>query len=186
MKIMYVHGFGSSFDPTSDKIVTLSQLGEVVGMSYDYTANPHQIKMTLIEFALDNVVDLVVGTSLGGYFAAEVGMVVGVPVVMINPAVNPRETLRKYLGENVDHYGNSYTLTEDTLSGYSFIAVSPVCGLVLLDEGDEVINAFDIATVLADHFHIVRFPGGSHRFEHMAESLDHISAHFDAAEMIYE
>lgn len=37
MKIFYIHGFASRFDPEADKVMALSQIGNVSGGNYDYT-----------------------------------------------------------------------------------------------------------------------------------------------------
>lgn len=184
MKIMYVHGFGSSFDPQSDKIVTLSQLGEVVGMSYDYTAHPADTASHLVDFALEQMPDVIVGTSLGGWYAAEVGALTGIPVVLINPAVTPSKTLRKYLGTNEDWYGNIYTLTEGVVDAYSAINLN-ACALVAVDKDDEVISAAATASVLEGTYNVVAFNGGSHRFDHMAELLPMITKHVETAAIVY-
>lgn len=36
IRIMYLHGYGSRFDPHSDKMQVLSRLGEVFGPDLDY------------------------------------------------------------------------------------------------------------------------------------------------------
>ena len=36
MKILYIHGFGSHYDPSKSKVQTLQSLGVVIGINLDY------------------------------------------------------------------------------------------------------------------------------------------------------
>ncbi|HIJ50991.1 MAG TPA: hypothetical protein HPP54_08065 [Nitrospinae bacterium] len=174
-KIVYIHGFGSSYKPDSNKIRIMSGTYEVVGMSYDYTAPADQNLASLTKFAITEKVDMTVGASLGGWYASQLGCNLGVPSVMINPAVNPGITLTKYIGENVDHYGNAYTLTQEVVDSYWDFETKGF-GLVLIDAGDEVIDPDSINHVECN-YEIKTFEGGNHRFAHMAESMEFIDRH---------
>jgi len=53
-------------------------------------------------------------------------------------------------------------------------------GLILLDDGDEVIQADGVFAKGYDSDHgVLKHEGGSHRFEHMDESLDEIKKHYN-------
>jgi uncharacterized protein len=184
MKILYVHGFGSKFDPSNEKVVALSQLGEVIGVDVDYTSGYGAARLTVVEAAADAEVDLIVGTSLGGYMAAQVGSAYGVPFVAINPAIAPAETMLKYVGSGVDFAGRTYTLTEEVADSYPDI-VTHGAGLVLLDEDDEVLPSKITRAFLGAAFRVVMFPGGNHRFAHIAESLPLIESHYNTAGVVY-
>lgn len=170
MNIHYIHGFASSFDPTSTKIQALSQLGPVGGQNLDYTRPTEQ----LIEAALANApwesIDLIAGTSMGGWLAAVLGTRLGKPFVAINPSIAPQNTLGKYIGSGVDFQGQPYELTEAVVGSY-FDIPKTGNGLILLDEQDEVIDARATEGALKDHYPVVMFPGGNHRFAHMEEAL---------------
>ena len=185
MRILYIHGFGSNFDSNSPKIQTLSEIGEVVGYTYDYTETPEFNISNFIEYASQHKVDLIIGTSLGGWYASEVGRLCGVPFVAINPCVHPQESLVRYIGEqNLDHYGNLYTLTKEICNLYYSITGDGF-GMVLVDDGDDVISPDSINTI--EHgYRVHKFQGGSHRFDHMKESLSLILEHFHMGECVYE
>jgi len=170
MKIMYIHGFGSKFDPNSAKIKSLKRLGDVVGMNLDYTQSPDSILHSLELFAQNNSVDLFVGTSLGAWYASQLSWMTGFPFIAINPAINPQESLRKYEGNGVDYDGKEYTLSVDVINEYDKFHSSD--GLVLLDDGDEVFDSSKTAEKCG--LPCVRFPMGSHRFDHMNEALPYI------------
>lgn len=176
--ILYVHGFGSRFNPDSDKIAALNALGPVRGENYDFTATYPETMNHLLE-AVEGA-DLLVGTSLGGYFAARLGSQLGMPFVSVNPAISPASSLRAHLGSGTDHYGASFVLAEQTLESYpDYTAdLDPALGLVLVDEGDEVIPVDRTLKVVRDAgIDVITFPGGDHRFRHMREAIPSIRDH---------
>ena len=181
MIYIYLHGFNSAFDPEASKVKTLSSLGEVIGITYDTYASYDEIFSYIISKVPTDCSDEVtfVGTSLGGFWAAQMGKHYGCPSVIINPCYDPGSMLRRYedvittnyhtavtnvlTSEVVDTYNSKYIYGQDKI--YKYLP------LVLLDMGDEVIGSGGTALVLKE-FPMKRFEGGSHRFDHMEESLD--------------
>ena len=185
MNILYLHGWGSSFDAQSDKVLALSKLGQVHGVDLDYTQGSAAVLEVATGCVAKHDIDLVVGTSMGGWLASHVGSKLGIPFVMVNPCLDPQNKLSKYLGIHIDHNGHEYTFTQQMLDTYTDYA-SDGCGLVLLDMGDDVINSHETFDAVHGQYQIGTFLGGSHRFEHMAQSLDAISGFFDNAQINYE
>ena len=184
MNILYVHGFGSQFDETSNKIQSLKDLGTVFGVNIDYTRSKHELFEELCLVAIELGIDLLVGTSMGGYMAAAVGDKLGIPFVAINPAIKPDEPLKKYLGTHKTYYGEPYTLSEETTCTFGSIETTG-CGLILLDKGDDVIPYQDTKQLLEKHYSVKVFEGGSHRFEHMSESISLIDDFYFQAGLVY-
>lgn len=184
MNIMYLHGFGSNFDPESNKVKMLSTIGNVSGIDIDYTESYDLIVRQIINAIIDNDSDLIVGTSLGGYFANAVGVKSGIPFVMINPAVDPKNQLKKYVGSGIDFTGKKYTLTKDTINGYAPALKDP-CGILLLDEGDEVIDSAETVKYFKGAYYTTGFAGGSHRFDHMEDSLFIISSFYNTNSCVF-
>jgi uncharacterized protein len=180
MKILYVHGFGSHFDPKHEKIQLLETLGKVVGVEVDYCKGFRHVYDTVKSAALNEGVDLIVGTSMGGYMSAHVGSETGIPFVALNPAVQPSITLKKWEGNFTDFTGHDHYLNEGVIHSYPDIATTG-CGLVIVESGDEVIPARTTMEMLKDCFHVEMFTGGGHRFTHMAQALPMISAHMARA-----
>jgi uncharacterized protein len=177
--IFYLHGFGSCFSPDSDKIAALSKLAPVRGANYDYAATYQNIMAHLREAATG--ADLIVGTSQGGFLASRLGSALGVAFVSVNPAINPRQGLRAYLGKGVDYYGKPYDLTEEATESYPDFTDSlrSDLGLMLIDEGDDVIPVAEtIKAARETGMSLATFPGGDHRFQHMDHALPTISKHF--------
>jgi len=175
LNIFYCHGFASCFDPDKPKVQTLGRLGPVHGCDIEYTRPAEEVLMRTIEKGDLANVDVIVGTSMGGWLAASLGASLGIPFVAINPAVDPSETLRKYIGSGVDFQGQTYNLDAEAVASYWPISTKGQ-GLILLDEGDEVIDAHHTQSVLGDHYEVILFPGGDHRFAHMEEALPTIEA----------
>lgn len=99
MTIVYIHGFGSTA-ATSSTCQSLQDWfpgDEVVCLDYDYM-NPHQSAEDLLEEIEDighENIDLVVGSSLGGFWARYVANEYNIPLMMINPSLDPARNLRK-------------------------------------------------------------------------------------------
>lgn len=182
--ILYIHGFGSRFDPQSDKVKALSCLGNVKGITVDYTTMPSLIEKQLMSACTDFQVDLIVGTSLGGYWANRIGVQIGVPFVSINPAISPNSTLQKYIGCGQTYYGDNYELTSKTVDAYADFSAQG-CGLILLDMADELLDSVATKNRLKDKFKVHCFDGGTHRFSHMNEAIPIIEEFVSDTELIY-
>ena len=95
MKIFYIHGWGSTFSPESEKIQTLMELGTVRGPNLDYPAGFRGVMGQCRAMLMDDDYDVIIGTSLGGYTASHLAPTAGLPFVAINPAVDPPHSLGK-------------------------------------------------------------------------------------------
>ena len=183
MIFIYLHGFNSAYDPSAEKIQILSELGEVKGITYN-TFGTYQEIFNEISSQVPNVDDIVfVGTSLGGFWAAEMGRKFMTPSVIINPCYNPRNMLSKYVGVKFTNYQNGKvdTLVDEAVKTYPTSMTGEDTSfnflpLVLLDMEDKVINSFETRKVLAG-FPMIHWAGGSHRFEHMSDAIQEINSY---------
>lgn len=172
--ILYCHGFASNFDPTKPKIRALERIAPVRGVTVDYARPPFEAFNAYLDALKGAERPLIVGTSLGGFFAAWVGSELNLPFVAINPAIRPFSSLRAYLGEGVTHFGEPFRLTEEVVDGYRdllFRTDGP--GRVVLDMADEVISSKETLDTVVD-LPILTFPGGSHRFDHMEDLVGYL------------
>lgn len=168
---IYIHGFGSSFDSNSEKIKSLEKIFNVCGITLDYTKSYKEIIKELKEFNSNILADIVIGTSLGGFYANQLSVSDRISFVAINPSIEPKITLKKYLGSGIDYNGNSYYLEENTINEYPNF-IDKGYGLILLDENDNVINPERTKELYKESYRVISFEGGSHRFEHIEESLE--------------
>lgn len=183
MNILYVHGFGSRFDKKSSKIEALSEIGSVYGIDIDFT-NPVDVWIKdVVKEISDKTIDLIVGTSLGGWTAAKVGSIVGIPFVALNPSIEPHESLKKYPKKGVTFYGKEYTIDDNTINSYHSIAKDG-CGLVLLEAEDEVIDSKVTYELLKNTYEVHMFSGGSHRFESLKDHLQMIENFYYQSKLI--
>lgn len=101
--VFYFHGYGSN--PASDKVERLKQSFENV-YAFRIDIDP-SLSLPFLEEEIDNVLldhmnnckmkVVFVGTSLGAWYASELGARYGIHTVCINPAFDPATSLRKYL-----------------------------------------------------------------------------------------
>lgn len=189
MLFIYIHGFNSSFDPDSQKVQELSSIGKTIGINYNSFATYDEIFQE-ISSQVPNRDDLVfVGTSLGGFWAAEMARKFATPSVIINPCYNPCETLKFYIGNPQKNYKTSEmnNLTLDVVNTYPLNGISKkdfaYLPLVLLDMGDEVLSSKK-ALNFFDGFPIKYWEGGSHRFEHMNEAIKSITEYINICSFV--
>lgn len=178
--ILYCHGWGSDFDPGKEKIRSLARMHPVDGVTVDYTQHPQEVFENHASRLKLHPGALVVGTSLGGFFAAWLGTEFGRPFVAINPAIAPGKTLRAYIGHGVNHLGKTFELTEDCVRAYDSLAFRmDGQGTIILDLGDELLDSRATLDFVGGRLPTVVFEGGSHRFDHMAELIQRRPDLFD-------
>lgn len=175
LNILYIHGFGSQYDSGSKKAQTLESIGKVHGINVDYCRGFDNVYNTVKNAVLDQRINLIVGTSMGGYIAGCVGAKLDVPFVALNPAIAPRTTLQRWVGNFTDYAGNYRSLTESMVSTYPNIPTNGT-GLILLQAADEVIHAHTTEEALSEHYKVIMYPGGTHRFENLEKCLPEIKA----------
>ena len=84
---------------------------------------------------------VLVGTSLGGFWAARFGNHFGIPAVLINPTIHPHRSLQRYVGHKLLNFvtRTRNILRDEVPASYGDIEQSGDF-LVLLDKGDEVLD----------------------------------------------
>ena len=88
MKILYLHGLESSVG--GPKVEYLEMLGHEVDapdMCWNVGGNFASIADHI---AYEDNFDLIIGSSMGGYFAYELGKTFDIPVLLLNPALHSR------------------------------------------------------------------------------------------------
>lgn len=100
--VFYFHGYGSN--PNSDKVNQLVEAG-LKTCSWPINIDPdisvYYLEEKILSVILDHLHEPIelyfVGTSLGAWYAAKLGnMFESDNIFLINPAYNPRSSLRKY------------------------------------------------------------------------------------------
>ena len=184
--IVYLHGFNSG--GTSSKATWLrQQLPDITVLSPTYPTHladeaPKFLRDYFArvrrEYAQDKRL-LLVGSSLGGFWSRYLAPELRAGMVLINPAMHPEVDLLPVVGRNKNEAtGEEYVLTEAQVKALARYQVpksdSKVPTLVLLDEADEVLDYRAAQAFYRDGGRVVVYPGGSHRFDHMAQALPEI------------
>jgi predicted esterase YcpF (UPF0227 family) len=178
-RILYCHGFASNFDPEKDKVRALATLAPVDGVTVDYTRPPADVFATFSGAMAAPKNTLIVGTSMGGFFAAWLGCELGLPFIAINPAISPAKSLRKHIGAGRTHFGAPFLLSQEVVDAYAGLNFRlDGDGTIVLDLGDEVIDPQETIAAVENRLPFIDFSGGSHRFDHMKALLPTIQGRF--------
>jgi len=86
MKVLYLHGLESK--QGGKKVDFLAKKYWVVAPEMDYR-NPKLFQHTL-DLVRGFEPDVIIGSSMGGYFAYKLATITGTPVVLLNPAMHSR------------------------------------------------------------------------------------------------
>ena len=173
MNIIYLHGFGSIANQNHPKVKELERLGTVKSIAPDYSKSFNEIILHVYSHCEIEQVNLIVGTSMGGWLASIISALDNIPFVAINPSLTPHTTLMKYAGQTIlTHGGHFATFFEDNIRMLPVFFGSNQ-GLILLDEGDEMFNSKETANFARNYPDMIieMFEGGSHQFDHMKESI---------------
>jgi predicted esterase YcpF (UPF0227 family) len=184
--IIYLHGFNSG-----GRSVKASQLRAMLAplavLAPTYPVHrvpdaPRFLRKFIRRLRRENPHDqklLLIGSSLGGFWAQCLAPELGAGQVLINPALRPDEELLDAIGpQHNEATGENYILTADevrALGAYRKARCDPaVPGLVLLDQADESLDYRVAEAFYHGCGKTLVYPGGSHRFEHLSEALAEI------------
>ena len=182
MKVIYLHGFASSGNSSkSHWLREQFSSSEFEFISPDLPNNPSQA-ITFLDNYLGGLADqkvCLIGTSLGGFFAACYGGKYCWPAVLINPLADVRDLIDSAMGENVNYAtGESFVMDRDdaeALIGLSESMCKPEApSLLLLDKGDELLDYRKAITRYGSESRVSLFAGGSHRFDHLPDAMPEI------------
>jgi hypothetical protein len=176
--ILYIHGLNSS--PASLKASLLRRAMEQLGLHEQLRVpalhhHPRQAIAQLETLVAELGRPLLVGSSLGGYYATYLAQRHGLPALLINPAVHPHLRFDGYLGPQKNFYSDeTWDLTTDHITALAELAVAdlqqPARYQVWLQTGDETLDYRDAqAYYRACALRIQA--GGDHGFQGFADRL---------------
>lgn len=86
MKVLYIHGLHSN--PNPDKIKILKEAGlEVIAPFIDYEKEQGAVYPRVKAIALEQDVDLLIGSSMGGFISYWLAYDLHIPALLYNPAL---------------------------------------------------------------------------------------------------
>lgn len=184
--LLYLHGFRSS--PQSVKARKMAALVQQQHPSVTWwcpqlPASPRQAMEEVLAgvSAWPRERMAIVGSSLGGFYAAWLAQQRGCPAVLLNPAVYPARDLARYIGEHPAWHDPSQNIFFDAayvqeLAELEALAPSPAPRtLAVIAKGDEVL---DWREMLARHAagQVRLIEGSDHALsdfdDHLPEILD--------------
>jgi uncharacterized protein len=183
--LIYLHGFNSS--PASFKANLLKQAMAERGRAglFHCPALDHRPvrAMSSLEALLANAdtsATLLVGSSLGGFYATFLVEKYGCTAALLNPAITPHVGLRAYLGRQKNLYtGEEYELTEAHLAQLAALHVPRVAVperyLLLTETGDELIDYREGVMKYIGASQIV-VEGGDHALSDFSKYVDQVLA----------
>lgn len=165
---LYIHGFNSS--GASQKAQQLrthcASQGRVL-LAPDLSNDPQQALAQLLPLA--EQAGLIIGSSLGGFYALVLASVASRPTVLINPALWPQQQLAPLLGaQRHYHSGQHWTLTQTHLQAWrqQSLAINWQAEQLhlWLQTGDDVIPYAPSVRALPTASSIIE-QGGDHGFQ---------------------
>ena len=186
--LFYIHGFNTGANGTKAKQIA-EYFDNLSFYCFDQSYHPKQAIEKLyrdIEFCRKNEgieasQVVLIGSSLGGFYARYLMTKQPYNSVLINPSIDPYTSLKPALGAWRNFVtGEKYLWQTEHLDAlrHYYVSNSALKGevLLLVDVEDEVLDAqqaIDLYDGVAD---MKVYPGGSHQFEHLDEAFPIIKA----------
>jgi predicted esterase YcpF (UPF0227 family) len=191
--LLYLHGFRSSPQSMKAQKVAARVAAHHPGVTWSCPQLPPSplAAMTLLQQSVQHwprAQMVVVGSSLGGFYARWLSLRLGCRTALLNPAVFPARDLAKYIGEQTSWHDPSDTfyfrpefveqlrlLEADLARESSRQATAPTDLFAIIAKGDEVLDWREMQTFCQGGA-LRLLPGSDHAISDFDE---HIGALFD-------
>ena len=152
MKILNIHGYKGS--PLNSACTALNEIDhEIVSPSFDFdNTDPNEVLKSLELIVRYKGVKLIIGSSLGGFFAAVLASRVKLPVILINPCLMPFLHLPR-LGYTGDILGYTALFSEIAKLDPGYVKVIVGAKDEVIDTHDFTLRLFPNATVMPEGMH---------------------------------
>ena len=163
-KVLYIYGYGSSPESSTCKWLK-NNLPNTIIYSFGYAqTDPENSIPYLCSLVAELDIDIVIGSSLGGWYAMHVASICSLPSILINPVTDSTlEQVVDYVSnhdshivENLVKYSKEHPLfeTKEHWTGYRWDnAENGYYSVLIWSDNDEVIiNSNDISTELKENF----------------------------------
>ena len=155
MKILNIHGYNGSPHNAAYAALNENSCQDITAPSIDYDAeSPEIILEGLKGIIADKQIELIVGTSLGGFFAAVLSAELNLPVILVNPCLMPFHHLPRLgfqgnIKPFIPLFGMLDKLESDNVS-------------CIVGADDEIIDTHDFTERMLGNARFRRIPGGKH------------------------
>jgi predicted esterase YcpF (UPF0227 family) len=183
---IYIHGFNSS--PASFKAKVLHDRLAAAGRAHEFAApalphSPAAAAQMLEALARGHPQAVLVGSSLGGFYATWLAERLALRAVLVNPAVRPYELLTGHVGRQQNfHNGEEYDFTLGHVAELRALevgALDPARYFLLVETGDEVLDYRQAIAKYRGARQLV-IEGGDHGFSDFAKHIDAVMDFCDA------
>ena len=156
MKILNLHGYQASAE--NSVCHALKENGyEVISPQIDYDRqSPEEIRTMLFHLYDAEVCEAITGSSMGGFFAIQTACEKNCPALLINPCLNPFQTLPE-LGFDNKVFVLEYIRLFSNLAHLDFSKTFAVIG-----EKDDIVTTHPVIKYLLDENHVLLVPDGGH------------------------
>ncbi|OQX50015.1 MAG: hypothetical protein B5M46_02315 [Epsilonproteobacteria bacterium 4484_20] len=171
-RILFLHGFASCGNGEKSAVLK-AYFGEKAVLAPDLPYAPLEVIPFLEEILEKEPVDLIIGSSLGGFYATWLAEKYRMRAVLLNPSTEPHETLKMYVGWQQRFCdGEIFEFKPVHIDQLKELKGRIEHGeyLVLLQSEDEILD-YTKAHLLYEHQRVVIEYGGNHRFENIADYL---------------
>ncbi|WP_424494943.1 YqiA/YcfP family alpha/beta fold hydrolase [Salinimicrobium sp. GXAS 041] len=145
MKILYLHGLDSKL--SVEKRSILGNVGTVLAPDLNYYEDKNAIE-TILEMYEEDEIDVVIGSSMGGFAGYYVANRLSCPALLFNPALKKRSVAQTVPLEKTQN-----SSMQQFVIGQQDEVVNPTDTLAFLG------GSFNLGT----HFHLHLVPGLGHR-----------------------
>lgn len=94
MKILYLHGLESKL--SDEKRIILEAYGKVIAPDLDYKSNPN-VFQELYDFYLNHEINVIIGSSMGGFMGYYLANSLGLCAMLYNPALPYRNSIEQII-----------------------------------------------------------------------------------------
>ena len=185
-QLIYIHGFNSSSQAMKACLLSDHLQAQQLPVQYwtpDLPGLPAAALARLTELvqhclslaAKNSGRVALLGSSLGGYYAAWLAQQFGLAAVLVNPAVYPYRHMARHIGPQRNPYsGECYELSAQHITRLQQWDVpvfnQPERIMIMVQTGDEVLDYREAIAKYPDCRHLIE-PGGDHHFQHFERHL---------------
>jgi len=178
--IIYIHGFGGSGKGMKASILRedLNKFHPTIAPTLSYLPDLAIDTLSQIIESLNKYEDIyLIGSSLGGYFSIYLADKYNFKAALINPSINPDETLREMKGYALN-YGDlsKFEWNQghiDMLNRYKLKSIDPSRYLLLTQTGDELLD-YKVGVEYLKGSKQIIVDGGDHSFVGIEEYVQDI------------
>jgi predicted esterase YcpF (UPF0227 family) len=170
--LIYIHGFGSC--GVGEKSKKIKNFFDFQTLTPNLPPSPKEAINVLDSIITPD--SILIGSSLGGYYAMYLAEKYALIAILINPSLKPYKTLKPYIGLQYRFCDNKpFYWKKEYLKELKTFKVKPKRGkyLVLLQSKDEVLNYKKTLKKFKNlpNAKVIIEYGGNHRFENIEDYL---------------